>query len=233
MRNRVLLALAILFGLAAAAGTFFYLNSVKQAYRLSGQYRPVVVALTHIPPRTAITRQMVAVKDVPKEYVHPDALTDVGAVVGAITRAEIVAGEQVLRARLMRGDEQAEGLAGVVPPGKRAVAVAVNDVTGVGGSLRKGDRVDIVGTVETGHGAVSTLLLQGIVVLAVNDAGRGTAASQGVPGGQRTVILAVTPQEALPLVLATEEGRIRMLLRSPKDQETVSLPVIRLTDLAP
>jgi len=232
LKNRILLALAILFGLAAATGTFLYLEHVKQTYRLSGQYRPVVVAQTRIPPRTAITRAMISVKDMPVEYIHPDALTDVRTVVGRITRAEIVAGEQVLQARLLRGEEEAEGLAGVVPPGKRAVAVAVNDVTGVAGSLRKGDRVDIVGTLDTGDGVVTTLLLQGIEVLAVNDTGRAAGASAGVPGEQRTVVLAVTLQEALPLVLATEEGRIRMLLRSPQDRGMVSLPVVRLTDLA-
>ncbi|MGQ9497804.1 MAG: Flp pilus assembly protein CpaB [Desulfotomaculales bacterium] len=231
MKNRVLLVLAVLFGLAAAAGTFLYLNHVKQTYRLSGQYRPVVVAQAHIPPRTAITRAMVSLKEVPAEYVHPDAVTDIGAVVGKITGAEIARGEQVLKVRLLRGDEQAEGLAGVIPPGKRAVAVAVNDVSGVGGSLRKGDKVDIIGTLDTDRGAVTTMLLQGIEVLAVSDAGRAAAASEGL-GTHRTVVLAVTPQEAMPLVLATEEGRIRMLLRSPQDRGTVSLPVLRLTDLA-
>ncbi|HAG07474.1 MAG TPA: Flp pilus assembly protein CpaB [Peptococcaceae bacterium] len=231
MKNRVLLVLAVLFGLAAAAGTFLYLNHVKQAYRLSGQYRPVVVAQARIPPRTAITRAMVSLKEVPAEYVHPDAVTDLEAVVGKITGAEIARGEQVLKARLLRGDEQKEGLAGVVPPGKRAVAVAVNDVSGVGGALRKGDKVDIVGTLDTDRGAVTTMVLQGIEVLAVNDAGRPAAASEGL-GTHRTVVLAVTPQEALPLVLATEEGRIRLLLRSPQDGGTVSLPVVRLSDLA-
>lgn len=232
MKNRVLIALAIIFGLAAAASTFLYLSHLKHAYRTSGRFETVVVALTRIPPRTAITASMVGAKEVPVEYIHPGAVTDKKEIIGKITSAEIVSGEPILRERLLLEDQRPEGLAAAVPPGKRAVAVAVDDVSGVAGALVPGDRVDIVGTFEF-NGPVSTLFLQGIQVLAVNNPGVPPASGKGAYAEQRTVTLAVTPREAQSLILVTERGNVRMLLRSPKDQSTVSLPVTRLADLIP
>lgn len=231
MKNRILIVVAVLCALGAGIATFVYLNQVKQAYRTSGQFRPVVVAATDIPARTAITEPMVALKEMPAEFVHPDAVADKKNVVGKITSVQITAGEMVLRGRLLQEEEKGvETLAARVPVGTRAIAVAIDSVSGVAGALVPGDRVDVVGTFDV-DGYVSTVFLQRILVLAVNVPGGAGPGSEERGGGERTVTLAVTPREAQALTLVAERGTVRLLLRSPKDEGTVSIPVTRLKDL--
>ncbi|MBC7104707.1 MAG: Flp pilus assembly protein CpaB [Firmicutes bacterium] len=226
MRNRILAIVAVICGLGAAAGTFLYLNELKETYRSAGQFRPVVVAATRIPARTAITAPMVRVREVPEAYVHPGAFARPEEVLGKVTRAEVVAGEQILRERLLSEGEGRETLAAAVPPGRRAVAVAVDAVSGVAGAVVPGDRVDVVGTFDV-EGPLSTVFLQGLQVLAVSEPDLESKTG----AGPRTVTLAVTPQEAQALALVSEKGRLRLLLRSPRDQEAVALPATRLRDL--
>ncbi|MEW5763003.1 MAG: Flp pilus assembly protein CpaB, partial [Bacillota bacterium] len=106
------------------------MNQVKQAYRTSGQFKPVVVAVTDIPARTAITDPMVRLKEMPAEFVHPDAVADKKDVIGKITAVKILAGEPVLRGRLLQEEEKGrETLAARVPVGRRAIAVAIDCVS--------------------------------------------------------------------------------------------------------
>jgi len=88
-----------------------------------------------------------------------------------------------------------------------------------------GDHVDVMVTVNAsiqGAGEAKTytvLTLQDIEVLAVGSRGVGDEAAAA---GNLTV--AVTPQQAQPLILATQEGQIRLMLRSPVDDSTFDLP---------
>ncbi|HCF71997.1 MAG TPA: Flp pilus assembly protein CpaB, partial [Syntrophomonas sp.] len=46
----------------------------------------------------------------------------------------------------------------------------------------------------------------------------------------KTLTLAVSPDQARPLVLATERGEIRLLLRSPVDDSQYVLPPFRMNN---
>ncbi|MEW6193496.1 MAG: RcpC/CpaB family pilus assembly protein, partial [Bacillota bacterium] len=49
--------------------------------------------------------------------------------------------------------------------------------------------------------------------------------------GFETVTLAVTPAQAQLLVLASERGTIRLVLRSPADESVIRVPPAKLLDL--
>ncbi|WP_027717652.1 Flp pilus assembly protein CpaB [Desulfovirgula thermocuniculi] len=230
------LLLAVLFGLAAAWGVYAYLQAVKESYRAAGDFRPVVVAREKIPPQTRITENMVEVKEVPAAYVHKEALSRKEEAVGRVSTAPIFPGEQVLKGRVAAGDA-AQGLAFQIGGGKRAATIAVDEVSGVGGHLRPGDRVDVVGTVDVPQGGakvtVTTLLLQNVAVLAVDrsvEAGGNRGAGARAPQAQ-TVTLEVTPQQAQVLILAAERGSVRLLLRPAGEEGELSLPSARLEHL--
>ena len=232
MRNKLILILAILFGLAAAFGVFKYLDNVKASYRSSGNFKQVVVPKQIIAPKTMITNQMVSIKEIPVELIQPNTAMELNEVVGKISRTELYAEEPVLLSRLHKDNDLEGGLALTIPKGQRALSVAVDDVTGVAGLLRPGDHVDIIATFdsEAEKTTLSSLLLQNIMVLAVGQSLDGVQKGEQKVNTQ-TVTLSVKPDEATPLTLASERGSVRLMLRSPKDEDTVSLPSSRVQNL--
>jgi pilus assembly protein CpaB len=135
-----------------------------------------------------------------------------------MSREKIIAGEQISERRLLNA--QNAGFVGLIPPDKRAITVAVTEVTGVAGFVKPGDYVDVVVTFDrqdTGEFA-SNFVLQNILVLAANHDTESSAGDQTVKDKKdavktATVTLAVSPMEEHWLALSDEKGKIRLALR--------------------
>jgi len=112
------------------------------------------------------------------------------------------------------------GLPSLIPSGKRAVSVQVNEVISVAGFVAPGSHVDVLLTgrpsMPGGQDAMTTTVLENVEVLAA-----GQEMQQNQEGGKpRTVTvitLLVTPEEAQKLTLASSEGHIQLSLRNPLD----------------
>ena len=119
-------------------------------------------------------------------------------------------------------------LPGNVPAGFRAVAVAVDDVVMAGGLLQPGDLVDVVvafrkGMERDNPGAM--ILLNHVQVLAVKGA-MGVADSDAAREAQRrnnTVVLAVPGDKVPSLLLAAEEGVLRLAVVASEDKAVADL----------
>ncbi len=134
----------------------------------------------------------------------------------------IYEGEPILDSRVAAKGAGA-GLAAIIPPGMRAVAVRVNDIAGVAGFVTPGMHVDILiaGTPPTatasGLGTQSKTLLQNMQVLS---AGQDIQKdNEGKPANVGVVNLLATPEQAEVLSLASNEMRLQMVLRNPTDVE--------------
>jgi pilus assembly protein CpaB len=232
MRGKInlILIVAVVFGLAAAWGTYRYLKHMENTYKASGQFVPVAVAKVAIPARQVINGQMVEFKDIPSNYVNPGALGKPQEVIGKVARSDIYPGEQIIRNKIANPNDPGEGLAMIIEPGRRAVTVAINDVTGVAGLLRPGDRVDVLGTVDVNKETLTSLLVQNIKVLAVNKSLGAPVENKQFQSG--TLTLSVNPHEAQTLTLASERGSIRVLLRTPADEAWVDIPSTNIQQLA-
>lgn len=237
-RPRIMIVSALLLAVLAAATGYIYLRQVAESMS-NVEKGYVVVAKKQVPVKTQLTYDLVELEKMPVAYIHPRAARKLDDVIGKVTREPVVAGEEVLLDRIVEeGDSQA-GFPYLIPPGKRAVSVAVDEVTAVGWHIRPGDRVDVLATVDLPEGqeniTMTTVALQNIEVLAmgknaqvVRDEGKETKVEV------KTVTLAVTLEEARPLILADETGTIRMALRSVRDQErTVTEPYRPKDFLAP
>lgn len=228
--------LALLFGVAAAVLVYRYTEDVKERYEPKNLV-DVVVAAANIPKNSIILREQLKLERIPAQYAHPLAIRDIKEVVGQTAVADISQGEQVLSNRLVSGRAKRDKLAYIVPQGKRAVSVAVNPVSGVSGLIRPGDRVDVLATLEVPSGqeqvTMTAFALQDVEVLAVDQSLSETKPTSGKEETvqTKTVTLAVSPEEARRLVLASERGSIRLALRSPADRERISLPPLRVVDI--
>ncbi|MBT9153615.1 MAG: hypothetical protein DDT39_00272 [Firmicutes bacterium] len=213
--SKRLLLLAVVLALAAGLGMYYFLAGLERKAVIE-HTEEVVVALVNMPARTAVRGQMVAVVRVPQGSRHHGATDSLGNVVGRVTTAPLIAGEQVLLARL-HGSGQDTGLAFDLAAGYRALSVHINERIAVAYLLRPGDAVDVVVSYEPTTGQrepQSIIMLQNIQVVAV---GPETRHGAPAPADAKTITLAVNPEQAERLVWAEDYGSIRLLLRAVTD----------------
>jgi pilus assembly protein CpaB len=200
----------------------------------------VIIARQDIPEGATLNEDQLAYKLVPQPFLQPHAASRPADVLGFVTKVPIAEGEQILGNKLLRPDEPQVGatLATLTPKGKRAVTVAVDALSGVGGFVRPGDTVDVLWTVQVPHAQgrgtelVTVTIFQGVTVLAIGSqmVGQTTRAQaagkkEGGPTTE-TATMALTPQEATLLLFAREQGRIHLSLRprADKDEQVVVQP---------
>lgn len=231
LSNKRLLAIALILSTITSGLVYYYLRSTTPA-KVQDMVT-VVVAKTDIPPKTVVSPSMVEIKRIPAAYVRPNAINDLDVAVGKLTLEYIAGSEQLTKRQLLLGDKP-PGFTGLIPPDRRAITVAVNEVKGVAGLVKPGDYVDVVATfAENTVGMdVSRIMLQNILVLAVNRntglEAEAAAKDEKSPGkAASTVTLAVTPAEATKLTLAASKGEIHLALRPylPAIDYDVALPV--------
>lgn len=239
--NKKIVLWTVILTLITSIAVVYYLDSYRKAID-NREYVKVAVAKNTIPNRTRINKDMVELVTRDKEYVHPNALTDLNAIVGSITTTKIAEGDEILRDYIANQNDISKGLSFVVPEGMRAITVPVNEVSGLNYMVRPGDIVDVIATInlekELEDGKIKSFLqsnyvLQMVFVLATNDNlgyDEGFDSPNNSSSRKNTVTLAVHPEHALPLAIASDYGTIRLLLRNPVDDGLTSAKPFKLSD---
>jgi pilus assembly protein CpaB len=149
MRNKGRLIAAIAAGIFAVVLTSMYIGSREASLLSQSEPQSVIVATADIPGNTVIEAGMFEAREVPSAFAQPRVVGRSEDVQGRVASVPIAAGTQILATML--GDEAEGALAYEVPSGQRAVSIGAADVLGVGGLVRPGNRVDILGTFEFGR----------------------------------------------------------------------------------
>ena len=215
MKNRralLMMALAIVFGLAAVAVASRWL--LRQT---PGASNRIVVAAADVNLGQRLTPEMLKVLDWPAESLPRGALRDPAKLVGRVLKTSVLRDEPLGEAKLAPAGTLG-GLSALITEGKRAITVRVNDVVGVAGFALPGNFVDIlVNTQSAGAGrenAISKIVLERILVLAVaQEVGR----DETKPRVVNAVTLEVTPGQAENLDLARSVGTLSLVLRNQVD----------------
>lgn len=236
VRRFIPLAFAIVMGLVAVSLVQQYLASERRKLELERQqlgaaYREpidVIVAAKDLTPEAPIEIGDLAMAKVPEQFVQPYAVQAPDELIGRVPLAPIAQGEQVLLNKIRKAEEEPMGntLADLLPKGTRAVTIATDPLSGVGGLVRPGDQVDVLWTVklpqigEQQSQIVTLVLFQSVPVLAVGaqlathrQLSPEEEAALAAQGGQHTITLALTPQEASILLFAREQGALQLSLR--------------------
>lgn len=183
----------------------------------------VVVATVDLPMGARIRPQDVRIASVPRELAPQNCFEKLDDVKDRVVTNLIVKDEPVVGSRLA-APGSAPGLAPMIPPGYRAVAVRVNDVIGVAGFIQPGMRVDVLATgrLAGSEDSVTRTVLQNVVVLSAGQV------LQPEPKGQvinaQVVTLQVRPDEAEVLTLTSAEARIQLVLRNSSDSAMAQTP---------
>lgn len=137
-----LLLYAIVLGLMAAGAAGWYITTAEAA---ANPTEPVVVAKTRIPARAVITEDLLVLKKMPRGAVHPESSSSMAPFIGKTAKQSMAPSEQILTSKLFKSREQS-GLAYVLPEGRRAIAVNINERSAAGGLIVPGDHVDVIGS---------------------------------------------------------------------------------------
>jgi pilus assembly protein CpaB len=107
---------------------------------------------------------------------------------------------------------------------KRAMSVKVDDVIGVAGFIKPGDRVDVMVTIEPEGGKqtnmMSKMILENVKVLATGTQMERKGKDEE-PKPVQVITVEVNVEEAEKLALASTQGRLRLALRNPLNKEHV------------
>jgi pilus assembly protein CpaB len=181
----------------------------------------VVVAKTAVGPISLLSAGQLKMDVWHQEKAPPGSFDNPEQVVGRVTAMSILPGELITESKLAPKGT-APGITALLSPNQRAMTVKVDEASGVAGFLAPGDRVDVVVIVDKGEydkNATAKLIFQNLKVL-------GTGQKmENRPGDKPlivpTVTLEVTPEEGERLALASQEGRISLVLRGQGDQQLV------------
>jgi pilus assembly protein CpaB len=188
----------------------------------------VVVANTDLTLGSELRRDDLKAVDWPADSVPDGSFQDPAAILGRGLIASVVRHEPILPGKLA-SKEAGSGLPPIIPTGKRAVSVRVNEVIGVAGYVLPGTRVDVVATqspTSRNEDMTSKVVLSNVEVLTA-----GTRlehdSKDGKPVQVTVVTLVVTPDQAERLTLASTEGKIQLALRNPLDKTMPATPGIK------
>ena len=228
-RIRIFIVLFLALGLGGtfALATYRYIQN-RPVKEVSLPTTPVVIAGANLGLGAELRREDLRVIAWPADAVPAGSVTDPQELVGRGLIQSITENEAVLPGKLAPVGSGA-GLPPVIPEGKRAVSVRVNDVIGVAGYVLPGTHVDVLATVSPTNqdtDMTSKVVLTNVLVLA-----SGTKIEQDVeqnkPISVSVVTLLVDPVEAERLTLASTEGKIQLALRNPLDTTAPPTPGVQ------
>ena len=220
----VALGLAVLFGVVAVFLVNRWLtNRTAEEKVVVKEQMPtaaVVVAAQNLEIGTPLSAKTLTLAQWPESHIPKGAFSDIARVEGRVAVSKLFAGEPLLAAELADPGSGA-GLVALIPKGKRAMTIRVDEVIGVAGFVLPNTFVDViaVGNPENQKYRQATTILQRIKVLAI---AQETATEEGKAKVVRTVTMELTPKEAEQLALQTHEGSIHLVLRNPLEEEAVA-----------
>ena len=213
----IILVVALLMGGSAAYLTRSWLKDQTRASSAVQPIGTIVVAAESLAYGTTMTPDNVV--EIPwfsnalpeGAFAVKDDLLNGGR---RVVLSPLKRGEAVLRSKIT-GPGQRASLASLLDEGKRAVTVSVDDVRGVAGFVLPGDFVDIVLIADDGstkRQSYSDILLEHVKVLAIDQV---ASEGEGQPTVAKAVTVEVTKEQAQKILLATNIGKLSLILARP------------------
>jgi pilus assembly protein CpaB len=223
-RPFLILGFAIVIALITSVMLYNWLNQNKShaAHVQTLKTQGIAVATAELAWGTVLTKQMVEAVAFPADTLPDGAIRDADSLVGRVVLVNMKRNEPILESKLAPTSVTRGGVAAVTNPDKRAMAVKVDEVVGVAGFVKPGDRVDMMVTIQPRHGgdSMTKVVLSNTLVLAVgSEIDQKSANEKPLP--VTVITVEVTPEEAEKLALATTEGKLRLALRNPMNPDVV------------
>jgi len=216
------IGIAIALAVVAALLTTFYVTNYKRSVQHGESKVPVYVAARDIELGTSgsdVARGgMLKVEQVPRRSVVPGAISQPDQIEKLVAVDKIYAGEQVSTNRFRPVQEQ--GVQAQLKGNLRAIEVAGAGPQLLNGTLKDGDRVDILGNwtlPEQSSNHVSRVLLRNILVLEAPSTDTVSSKLSSNPNEGFNVMLAMTDSQATKFWWVVNNGDWSLQLRPITD----------------
>jgi pilus assembly protein CpaB len=215
-RRTVGIVAAIVLALLGTMGLVGYVQGAKDDAVAGEKLVKVYIADNKIPAGTSATRiaDMVKTEKVPAKVKADDAVTNLTSLKGDVTTIELLPGEQLVTSRFVSAAAAGTNAKGV-PAGMYGVSVSLDPEQALGGQLRAGDHVAIVG-VDNSNGTAtdtaSTLVTNVLVTSVQIDGSNGDNPKKkevtSAPTGKFFVTFALTQPDLEKVVASAKDGGI-------------------------
>jgi pilus assembly protein CpaB len=246
--NRLILLIGFFLAAVAFVGVVMLLGSGGGGGTQPDATKSTIVVTTaDVPLGTTITADLVTAQEVKITEKPVGSYTLTNEVIGRTVTTQLLKG-QLVDANAFATSTVNTDIARLLAPGHRAMAIQVDQVSGVGTLIKPGDRVDVVvaisgadkfPVVATDPQTNQITLVPGLNATSVKaiiqnsevvgtlvppppaqTGNEGTTGTTPSLNGQgQIVILSVSDQEAEVLRFGQIDGTITLVLRSPKDKE--------------
>ncbi len=221
---------AVVTAIVATYGVYQYLQKAKASGQVAVQ--SVVIAARDMAEGEKMDRPLLAVAQWPSGTAPESAFANIDSAIGRVVRVSVFKGEAIVPGRLAPPGT-GPGLEVKIAPGKRAMALKINDVAGLSGLIQPNSRVDVLVTLGANNQSnvkeQAKLFMSNMRVLSV-----GTQVERGDDGKPiqaTTATLEVTPQQAEQIAVAVNQGTIQLVLRGYGDPDSVTTPGATSTDV--
>jgi len=236
LRN-ILIAVAL--AVVAALLTVFYVSNYKKSVRSEQETVPVLVAARDIPAGTlgsqVVAGKMLQTREIARTAVVPGTISNPSQIRNQIAVQPIYAGEQVTARRF--GPVVQQGVRTQLKGTYRAVQVSGDPNQILAGTLKPGDRVDVVGVLKVSVGdsdyVFGRIVVRNVTVLQTS--GEAATGARLAPTSDNWVMLRVTDSQAQKLALIYRAGdywaiALRPSLNDADGPSSVETPWTLLTD---
>jgi Flp pilus assembly protein CpaB len=216
------IAIAVALAVVAALLTTFYVTNYKKSVQSGEASVTVYVAARDIPIGTAgsdvVDRKWIRSEQIDRRNVVPGAISDPTQIEDFSAAQALYAGEQVSTSRFRPLQEQ--GIHGQLKGNVRALQLPGDEHQLLVGTLKRGDRVDVLGSWEFPEGTqihVSRVVLRDVLVLRAANEGKVQSKIASGANLPYNAILAVTDRQAHKLFWLSQNGDWTLQLRGVAD----------------
>jgi Flp pilus assembly protein CpaB len=216
------IGIAIALAIVAALLTTFYVTNYKRNVQQGEEMVPVYVAAQNIdigtPGSELSGRKLLKVEHVPRRSVVPGAISEPEQIEKWVAVEGIYAGEQISTNRFRAAEEQ--GVRAQLKGNLRAIQISGGEAELLAGTLKSGDRVDVVGTwvfPENSQNHVSRVILRDLLVLRAPESNQLQSKIGSNPNSPFSAMLAVTDAQAQKFFWIVQNGEWSLQMRPVTD----------------
>lgn len=234
-RNILTILVALLLGVLASFMAIKYINGQVAARThapTQAKTRAVVVPTHDLKAGDTLTADDVASREIPQDFVPADVLTpdNYGNHLGQVLRAPLAQGRPIPVTALERISDHFSTL---IDPNDVAYTIQVDETNSISGLIVPGDHIDILLLVSKNGKDDIRPLLSDVLVLATGKRARGLqqVSNRNNDNSFSNLTLELSPRNAQRLGIARKIGQLRVMLRSPKNQDNLDLRLFSEADL--
>jgi pilus assembly protein CpaB len=238
MTSRRLLFLVFTAGLALMAALLVHSALKSKEVKIDALRQSTVrilVAARALSPGDTINSEALKLVSWPRDHVPPGALSELQMAIGRIVMTTLSINQPIVASALLEQGKTGGVLPLLIPPGMRAMSIAVDEVSDMAGFVLPHSRVDVLVSIAASGGSnsgspneLTKIVLQNIEVLAVAQI---LAGAPDQPHVAKVVTLLVSPIDSERLAAASRLGTLRLAMRNYADQDHLPTPGVSLSSL--